>query len=138
MVTPSFSVTLNNMTLNGMVEIPIAKKASIVFSIRHTYYDLYNPSEINSKVRQNNDNDTSNDINVVPDYQFRDMNFKYSQKIGKNDLFYFSMYGGNDKFSYAINEEIKSVVVTKNTSEANTQLGGALFYGKTWRSGNTQ
>lgn len=136
MLTPSFSVTLNNMTLNGMVEIPIAKRASIVFSIRHTYYDLYNPSEINSRVKQNNDNDTTNDINVVPDYQFRDMNFKYSQKIGRNDMFYFSMYGGNDKFSYAINEEIKNLVVTKNTSETNTQLGGALFYGKTWRSGN--
>lgn len=134
---PSFSVTLNNMTLNGMVEIPIAKKASIVFSLRHTYYDLYNPSDINSKLRRNNDNDTTNDINVVPDYVFRDMNFKYSQKIGQNDLFYFSMYGGNDKFSYAINEEVKNILIEKNTSETNTQLGGSLFYGKTWKSGNT-
>ncbi len=137
MQAPSFSVTLNNMTLNGMVEIPIAKKASIVFSIRHTYYDLYNPAEINSKFRRNNDADTTNDINVIPDYVFRDMNFKYSQKIGKNDLFYFSMYGGNDKFSYAINEPVNNLTVTKNTSETNTQLGGSLFYGKTWKSGNT-
>ena len=65
------------------------------------------------------------------------MNFKYSQNIGKNDLFYFSMYGGNDKFSYAINEPVKNLIVLKNTSETNTQLGGSLFYGKTWRSGNT-
>ena len=137
MKDPSFSVTLNNMTLNGMVSIPIAKRASITFSIRHTYYELYNPADINSNFPRNNDNDTTNDINVVPDYVFRDLNFKYSQKIGKNDLFYFSMYGGNDKFSYAIDEPVQKVKVTKNTSETNSQFGGALFYGKTWRNGNT-
>ena len=137
METPSFSVALNNMTLNGMVEIPIAKRASISFSIRHTYYNLYNPSEINSKLNRNNDHDTTNDINVIPDYAFRDLNFKYSQKIGKSDWLYFSLYGGNDKFSYSIEDSIKKIYLSKSTSETNTQLGGSVFYGKTWRSGNT-
>ena len=134
---PSFSVSLNNMTLNGIVEIPIAKKASIVFSVRHTYYNLYNPGDFNSKAKRNNDNDTSNDINVVPDYVFRDANLKYTQQIGNNDIFYVSLYGGGDKFSYNIDDPVKQFIVTKNTSETNSQLGSSAFYGKTYRNGNT-
>lgn len=134
---PSFSVSLNNMTLNGIVEIPIAKKATIVFSLRHTYYNLYNPADINSVFKRNTDNDSTNDINVVPDYVFRDANLKYTQQIGENGLFYISLYGGGDKFSYNLNEPIKLVTITKNTSETNSQLGGTLFYGKTYRNGNT-
>jgi len=133
----SFSVTLNNMTLNGMVEIAIAKRASIVFALRHTYYELYNPSDINKKLARNTDNDTTNDINVVPDYTFRDVNLKYTQKIGKNDLMYLSLYGGNDKFGYSINEPVNHLNVTKNSSETNAQFGGSVFYGKTWRNGST-
>lgn len=133
----SFSVTLNNMTLNGLVEIPIAKRASIVFSLRHTYYELYNPSDINKKLERNKDNDTTNDINVVPDYTFRDVNFKYTQKIGKNDLMYLSLYGGNDKFGYSFDVPVNNLKVTKSTSETNIQFGGSVFYGKTWRNGNT-
>ena len=134
---PSFSVMLNNMTLNGIVEIPITRKASIVFAVRQTYYNLYNPGDINSILRRNTDNDTSNDINIVPNYVFRDANFKYTQRIGENDLFYISFYGGSDKFSYNINDRLRFVTVTKNTAETNSQLGGSIFYGKTWRSGNT-
>ena len=142
---PSFSVTLNNMTLNGMVEIPIAKKATILFAVRHTWYNLYNPSRFNENLKRNTDSDTTNDIFVVPDYVFRDMNFKYTQNIGENDLFYLSFYGGGDRFSYNINDTIQQKVgnnlrnfnILKSTSETNTQLGITAFYGKSWRNGNT-
>ena len=142
---PSFSVTINNMTLNGMVEIPIAKKASITFAVRHTYYNLYNPSQINDKLKRNNDNDSTNNIYVVPDYVFRDMNLKYTHNFSKDDLFYISMYGGNDKFSYDFEEILnknsggnsREISVAKNTSETNSQLGTSIFYGKSWRNGNT-
>ena len=81
--------------------------------------------------------DTTNnvDVNIVPDYRFRDINIKYSAKIRDRDLFYISLYGGNDRFSYSIEEPVKNVVITKNTREHNTQSGGAIFYGKSWNNG---
>ena len=50
----SFSVNLNNMTLNGMVEIPLFKNGSLIVALRHTYYELYNPGELNLRYRRNN------------------------------------------------------------------------------------
>jgi len=134
---PSFSVNINNMTLNGIVEVPLFKNSSLVVALRHTYYELYNPGDLNSLIRRNNDNDTANDVdvNIIPDYRFRDINIKYSAKIHDRDLFYISLYSGNDRFSYSIEEPVKNVVITKNTGERNTQSGGAIFYGKTWKNG---
>lgn len=135
----SFEITANNMTLNGLVEIPIAKKGSLILAFRHTYYELYDQSDLSFLIRQNNDNDTTNDIDVTikPDYRFRDMNIKYSTRLGKNeDLFYVSFYGGSDKFSYNIDDIFKKLQLVKNTKEENTQSGAAVFYGKKWSAGS--
>jgi len=134
---PSFSVNINNMTLNGMVEVPLSRNSSLIVALRHTYYELYNPGDLNSLIRRNNDADTANDIdvNVVPDYRFRDINIKYSAKIRDRDLFYISLYGGNDRFSYSFEEAVKKNLITKKTEEHNTQSGGAIFYGKSWKNG---
>ncbi|NTV82997.1 MAG: TonB-dependent receptor plug domain-containing protein, partial [Bacteroidales bacterium] len=133
----SFSVNLNNMTLNGMVEIPIAGNGSLIVALRHTYYELYNPGDVNSLLGNRKGRDSTNnvDVNVIPDYRFRDINLKYSAKFHDRDLFYISLYGGNDRFSYAIDEPVNNVIITKNTGEKNTQSGGAVFYGKSWKNG---
>jgi len=126
------------MTISGLVEIPLFKTSSLVLSFRHTYYNLYSSDDVNSVVYRNNDNDTTNDIqvNIVPDYMFRDINVKYSAKIHDNDLFYISLYGGNDQFNYNFQQPIKNHVLAKTTEETNSQLGGSAFYGKTWKNGN--
>jgi hypothetical protein len=136
---PSFTLVANNMTLNGLVEFPLFKRGALVIGIRHTYYNLYNPADMGAILPRNNDADTSNDIDltIVPDYRFRDMNIKYSASVGKADLFYISLYGGNDQFSYSIDEPIRNAIVDKKTKEKNTQLGASFFYGKTWQNGNT-
>lgn len=135
-----FTVNVNNMTLNALFEIPLFKKASLQIAFRHTYYNLYNPSDLNVLIRQNNDADTTNDIdvNIVPDYTFRDLNIKYSQRFDKNDLFYISLYGGNDKFNYSINDSLgPHRTFNKSTTETNLQSGGTAFYGRSWRRGGT-
>ncbi len=136
---PSFTVSLNNMTLNGMVEIPIFKKGSLIIAYRHTYYNLYNPSDMTALIRQNNDADTTNDldITVVPDYRFRDLNIKYSTTFNNNDLFYISLHGGYDNFSYSINDTIGRRIINKDTREQTSQFGGSIFYGNTLKNGNT-
>jgi hypothetical protein len=133
----SFSVNLNNMTLNGMVEIPLFRNGSLIIALRHTYYELYNPGDVNSlfQRRKISDSISTVDLNIVPDYRFRDMNIKYSARIRDNDLFYISLYGGNDRFSYAIDQPVNNLDITKNTEEHNTQSGGAAFYGKNWKNG---
>jgi hypothetical protein len=133
----SFSVNLNNMTLNGMVEIPLFRNSSLIIALRHTYYELYNPGDINSGRRRNNDTLNDVNVNIVPDYRFRDMNIKYSARVRDRDLFFISLYGGNDRFSYAFEEPVKNVTLIKNTEEHNTQSGGAIFYGKSWKNGYT-
>ena len=134
---PSFTVDVNNMTLNGMVEIPIAKSGSLIFAVRHTYYELYNPGDFNSKSKRKGGKDSVNnvDINIVPDYRFRDINLKYSAKFRDRDLFYISLYAGNDRFSYSFDQPAKNTVISKTTTETNTQSGGSVFYGKAWKNG---
>jgi hypothetical protein len=133
----SFSVNLNNMTLNGMVEIPIARSGSLIVALRHTYYELYNPGDINDILDRGSGRDSASsvDVTVVPDYRFRDINLKYSAKFRERDLFYISLYGGNDQFSYNIEEPVNNIVIRKNTEEHNIQSGGAAFYGKSWKNG---
>lgn len=134
-----FTVSINNMTLNGLVEIPLFKRGSLVIALRQTWYDLYNPSDMNNLFRRNTDADSTNnvDVEVVPDYMFRDINIKYSTGIGVNDLFFISLYGANDRFSYTISEPLNSFNLNKATQETNSQSGGTIFYGKTWKGGNT-
>ena len=127
------------MTLNGMVEIPIAKKGSLILAFRHTYYELYDPNDLDFLIRQNNDADSTNDVNVSikPDYKFRDLNIKYSTRMGKNDdLFYVSFYGGTDNFAYNIDETFKNFQFQKNAKEENSQSGASVFYGKKWSATN--
>ncbi len=131
----SFEFVVNNMTINSLLEIPIAKKGSLILAFRHTYYDLYNPDDLSFLVRRNSDADSTNDLelNIQPDYKFRDINIKYSTRLGKNDdLFYVSFYGASDKFGYNIDETFAHYQMLKETREENAQSGGAIFYGKQW------
>jgi len=108
-------------------------------SFRQTYYDLYNSENLNIFGNRNNRNqqDRKIDINVEPDYMFRDMNVKYSTKIGDKDFFYVSLLRGIDNFSYDLNQQSNNRLIIKNTAEKNIQSGGAVFYEKKWKNGNT-
>lgn len=135
---PCLTISANNMTLNVMSELPVLSKGSLLVSFRQTYYKLYNSEDLNIFGRRKNEPDRPGkiDINVLPDYMFRDMNIKYSTRVGERDFFYLSMYGGNDNFSYNINQQVNNRKLMKNTEEKNRQNGGSLFYGKKWRNGN--
>ncbi len=138
MVRPSFTLNVNNMTLNSMAEVPLSKNSSLVAAFRTTYYELYNPSEINSRLWRNRDRDTMNnvDLDIYPDYRFGDLNLKYSALFRGSDLFFVSLYGGGDRFSYHVDQELKNSVLQKETSERNRQSGGSVFYGRKWAKGS--
>jgi len=135
---PAITFTINNMTLNGLVEIPVTKRSSLLFSLRHTYYNLYNPSSLNALIDRSISADSMAevDITVYPDYMFRDVNIKYSSTFKNNDLFYISLHGADDRFSYDVSEQIDNRQLLANAREKNQQLGGSVYYGHNWNNGN--
>ena len=131
----SFVFNVNNMTLNSLLEIPLSRRSSLVVAFRHTYFNLYNPSDHTIHRTDSTGNTKDIGIHVVPDYVFRDLNIKYSGQTGKNDHYFLSLYGSNDIFKYNIDKLYQFRKILKNTQEENTQAGGSFSYGKNWKKG---
>ncbi len=132
-VDPTLNFTINNMTISGKASVPVFKQSSLVFAFRHTYYNLYNEDDIN--LFGNNNSPDVADINVHPDYLFRDFNLKYSGSTENGDDYFISLYEGRDNFSYKIDEERKYNHIYRLSEERSRQRGGSLFYGKNWNNG---
>ncbi len=156
---PVFSLNINQTTLNGMVEIPMFKKSSLLMAYRQTYYNLYRSGDFNifSPIRQSPKDksystasqDAKFDLTVYPDdYRFRDMNLKYTHNFDNGDQFYVSMYGGGDYFHLSVNADIARQItgapeetgltpltLSMLDKEKNRQDGLSAFYSKKW-SGN--
>jgi hypothetical protein len=132
---PSINLNINNMTVNGMASIPLAKSSSLTFAYRHTYYNLYDGSDFKI-IGGGRPNSGQTDISVYPDYLFRDFNLKYGGSTKSGDTYYISLYEGKDDFSYSIDQERNSSQINQETDENNRQRGASLFYGKSWKTGN--
>ncbi|MBL7965370.1 MAG: TonB-dependent receptor [Prolixibacteraceae bacterium] len=155
---PVFSLNVNPTTLNGLVEIPLFKKSSLLVAYRQTYYDLFSSEDFNffAPVRPSSKNQTKSaqirnvqfDLNVYPnDYTFRDLNLKYTWNFDNGDLFYVSLYGGSDFFSLSteanttreFRDKSGRTITTPITinllnDEENTQRGISAFYSKSWKN----
>jgi hypothetical protein len=153
---PVYSFNINPTTLNGMVEIPVLKKSSVLVAYRQTYYNLYNSDDFNifapthrvpkNKLFQNEGQNSKIDMDVYPDnYRFRDMNLKFSRNFDNGDQFYVSMYGGGDYFHLAATGNVTrdiidvpkekkptSLAVSLLNEEKNHQYGASAFYSKKW------
>lgn len=153
---PVYSFNINPTTLNGMVEIPVLKKSSLLVAYRQTYYNLYNSGDFNifapthrvpkNKLFQNEGQNSKIDMDVYPDnYRFRDINLKFSRNFDNGDQFYVSMYGGGDYFHLAATGNVTrdiidvpkekkptSLAVSLLNEEKNHQYGASAFYSKKW------
>ncbi len=153
---PVFSLNINPTTINAMAEIPLFKKSSLLVAYRQTYYNLYNSGDFNifaptRSLPKNHGNSVNHhsiafDMEVFPnDYQFRDLNLKYSFNLNNGDQFYVSLYGGGDHFSMDAAANIvremngKSMMMNPTpltvsllNKEENWQLGFSAFYHKKW------
>lgn len=139
---PSFTLNLNNVTMNGMIEVPLWKNSSLLMSFRQTYYNLYNGKDIIPANNKNvivpvNSSTPVIDYTVFPDYNYRDANVKFTSRNDKGDLFYLSLLGGEDRFKYTINQLGILRDLYKTNAEDNNQYGASAFYGKTWKNGNS-
>lgn len=140
-IKPSFSLNINNVTMNGMAEIPVWKNSSLLLAFRQTYYNLYNGKNVVPANNRNialpiSDSNPNIDYTVFPDYDYRDANVKFTTKNDNGELFYLSLLGAGDHFKYTINQLTGTNSLFKTSSENNNQYGGSAFYGRTWHNGN--
>lgn len=134
---PDLKLSINNMTVNGLASMPLFNKASVVIGFRHTYYDLYNSTNLSifSTKSRNPRSGGNADVNVYPDYLFRDLNFKVSGTGDNGDNYFLSVYTGADNFSYSVEDDQMNQYLYNEVDEKNLQQGASLFYGKKWEKG---
>jgi hypothetical protein len=126
---------VNNQTLNGMLEVPVSKQSSLVLATRHTYYNLFDGDDVPLSSVSTSEN-LRYRIDVEPDYTFRDVNAKYSWFGDDGSLFYVSMMGAADDFSYSVRQERQRNIIFQETSEDNKQGGASLFWGENLDNGD--
>nr|WP_321406780.1 TonB-dependent receptor plug domain-containing protein [uncultured Carboxylicivirga sp.] len=140
---PSFNLFINNQTINGMMELPVGKKSSLIAAYRQNYYDLISSGDV--QLQEINNIEKYNWNYDQPNYNFKDLNIKYSLQGDNGDLFYVSVLGGGDEFSMVAQRD--TTIDRPNTSltinealdvnEKTNQIGAAAFYGKTFQSGHS-
>ena len=141
MFKPCVSLNINNVTANGMLEVPLWKNSSLLMSFRQTYFNLYQNKNILPANNRNvpitgNPTKPAIDYTVYPDYNYRDANLKFTSRNGKGELFYLSLLGGTDNFEYTINQVAGRNSLFRISAENNKQNGVSGFYGRTWHNGN--
>ncbi len=127
---PTLNVNINSSTINGMAEVPLFHRSSLVLAYRQTYYNLYNTDDFNVFAvthpdqnvfrNQEKQNTIDPDISVYPDkYNFRDFNIKYSYHLKNGDFFYVSYYHGGDVFNLATDAELERTTLTQTNNIGN-------------------
>ncbi len=125
----SFDLSLNNYTINSVLETPVTQNSSLIVALRHTYRNLYEP--IKWDLTPNNERNNDSDLTLVPKYLFRDINLKYAFRNEQDLYFRLSMLAGQDNFSYNIEEMVtRWFRLERNTSETGLQKGASLVIGK--------
>jgi hypothetical protein len=133
---PTLKVGVNNLTLNGMLSTPVFKNTALIIAGRQTYYNVYNPYQLSVNVLNRERRSSIVDYNVVPTYNFNDLNFKFSGKSIKGDNYYISLYKGNDDYSSLFNTTQGRFKINGDDEERNKQYGGAANYSKIWKKGS--
>ena len=125
---PSVKANLSNYTANIYASVPIWKTSALSVAYRQTFYNLYNSESIDNS----NEEQTSPDIYIEPEYDFRDLNVKFAGKAFENDRYYISLYTADDHFKFDVKQQDYEVSAT----EKNKQYGAAANYNRVWNNGS--
>lgn len=147
---PSATLNINNSTVNILGEIPVGKKSSLLASWRQTYYELYNPYNLDIWGNQNMDSSSGQrngghgtnsmvDVLVVPDYKFSDASLKYTARGKNGELVSAGLYKGGDRYAYNIDGNYNNHQLDNSLDEKYSQLGATVMFAKPWgKSHNSQ
>ncbi len=131
---PSFTFNLNNTTVNSLLEVPLTNNSTLLAAYRQTYYELYNPSDLQLFERKGR-NERNIDVTLVPEYNFRDGNLKYTWQNERTSV-EISSYGGGDNYSYSIETPVGNTNISRSEEEKNRQWGGSFSVNYNLKSGN--
>jgi hypothetical protein len=137
--SPDIKFSLNNLTMNGFLSVPLAGKTSFIMAGRLTYRDLYDPASTTLfAARRNNTSGASrrSNLTVYPDYFFRDINLKLNGETRGGDNWHINYFTGRDDFSYNAGAEALTLKIVNDSEEKNIQEAGSLSYTKRWGGGN--
>lgn len=143
MQKPTFTFNINSTTINSLAEIPLSKKSSVLAAYRQTYYQLYDPSNLElfgrKKGGQQTDGSMMGEVinfTVIPDYVFRDANLKYVYRGDNGSQLSVSLYGGGDKFDYNMEGTLFNTIISRSEEEQNKQLGSSVLFSQPRKNGN--
>lgn len=158
MVKPSLTLNISTTTLNGLVELPLFRRSSLLLAYRQTYYNLYRNSNFNifsplSKKKPDHDQTIPTarqiDLQLNPEsYLFRDVNLKYSWNAPGGALFYISLYQGSDHLFLEGEDQTDAIQpitgqnpyqfsVDINSTESYLQRGASTFLAFPFKNGNS-
>ncbi|WP_159518282.1 TonB-dependent receptor [Sunxiuqinia indica] len=124
-------LSLNNMTLNGLLSIPVKKRSALVLAFRQTYYELYDSRQLSFRNNRGVNSPAITNQTIYPDYNFRDLNVKYSGSTSGGDMYSISTLIAEDRFSNNLDLS-DSWRGTYEDHEHNKQYALSAFYQKNW------
>lgn len=140
--SPKIKLSANNMTLNGMLSLPIAEQSAFTVAFRQTYYELYDSQQLSFQTGRSGrgqgqgQGQDSTQRTIYPDYNFRDLNLKYSGTGKSGDSYNISTLVAEDKFYNTLANESETSKIAYEDHEHNKQYGGSAFYQKIWKNGD--
>ena len=130
---PSVKANLSNYTANLYASLPIKSTSAFSVAYRQTFYNLYSNESVDRAEGKKYGKQSTPDIYIEPEYDFRDLNLKYAGKFSENDHYYISMYGADEHFEFNVRRQELEV----DAVEKNRQYGLATGYNRSWNSGSS-
>ncbi|MBU1095359.1 MAG: TonB-dependent receptor [Bacteroidetes bacterium] len=147
------SLSANLLSVNGVLEIPLFEKGSVLISARRSYADIINSGfydEIygfltggettQSNVTQRGPGGFGQQQSMVtPSFYFYDLNIKASYKLADKDFLSFSIYNGKDYLDQS--QKSEQVTLRNNSTSAIRtnedltdwgNLGGSIKWTRQW------
>lgn len=118
---------VNNQIANLYINVPLFQNSSsLQLSGRQSYYQFLNLS-----ARPAIETD---DSYILPEYDYRDFNLKFSTSINPNNLLEISTFISSDNYNGTLEAEQRDLEIQEINIQS-IQLGSSLRYAKNWTNG---
>ena len=137
--SPDIKFSLNNLTMNGFLSVPLGGKTSFIMAGRLTYRDLYESTTTSlfaSSGKNRPIRAKRSSLTVFPEYFFRDINLKFNGETRKGDSWHINYFTGADNFAYGAEAEALIRTISNDAEEKNIQDAASFAYNKRWGGGN--
>lgn len=131
------NIGINLIDANAFVNIPIGSKSSIELAGRKSinnifsspiYEDYFNRISQGTEV----ENNEAEVINTNQDFNFYDISFRWLYKPSEKDIIRINFININNELVFNENVVFEGEVKSKQSSVAQSSIGGGLFYQRDW------